>query len=117
MSYVAQIGDFMSGDFMSGDFLTWIQLIISRYKTSWNSVILSIWCKGAEVVGVKNQGPKCLLQGAEVSFHEGPKCLDKGPKCLFQKGPKCPIGAEVVGAEVSKIPNIYNIGWIYFKIR
>ena len=24
MSYVAQIGDFMSGDFMSGDFLTWI---------------------------------------------------------------------------------------------
>ena len=25
MSYVAQIGDFMSGDFMSGDFLTWIR--------------------------------------------------------------------------------------------
>ena len=57
--------------------------------------------KGAEVVGVKNQGPKCLLQGAEVSFHVGPKCLDEGPKCFFlQKGPKCPIGAEVVGAEV-----------------
>ena len=26
MSYVAQIGEFMSGDFMSGDFLTWIRL-------------------------------------------------------------------------------------------
>ena len=52
------------------------------------------------MVDVKNQGPKCLLQGAEVSFHEGPKCLDEGPKYLFQKGPKCPIGAEVVGAEV-----------------
>ena len=43
-----------------------------------------------------------------MSFHEGPKCLDEGPKCLFQKGPKCPIvaevvGAEVAGAEVSKI--------------
>ena len=25
MSYVVQIGDFMSGDFMSGDFLTWIR--------------------------------------------------------------------------------------------
>ena len=59
----------------------------------------SVFCKG----------PKWLLEGAEVSFHEGPKCLDEGPKCLFQKGPKCPIGAEVVGAEVvgaevSKIP-------------
>ena len=38
-----------------------------------------------------------------MSFHEGPKCLDEGPKCLLQKGPKCPKGAEVVGAEVSKI--------------
>ena len=36
--------------------------------------------------GVKNQGPKCLLQGAEVSFHEGPKCHDEGPKCLSKKG-------------------------------
>ena len=52
------------------------------------------------MVGVKIQGPKCLLLGGEVSFHEGLKCLDEGPKCLFQKGPKCPIGAEVVGAEV-----------------
>ena len=25
MSYVAQIGDFLSGDFVSGDFLTWIR--------------------------------------------------------------------------------------------
>ena len=25
MSYVAQIGDFMSGDFVSADFLTWIR--------------------------------------------------------------------------------------------
>ena len=48
--------------------------------------------------------PPPLMLGAEVSFHEGPKCLDEGPKCLFQKRPKCPIGAEVVGAEVSKIP-------------
>ena len=59
------------------------------------------------MVGVKNQGPKCLLLGAEVSFargrsvfNEGPKCLDEGPKCLFQKGPKCPNGAKVVGAKV-----------------
>ena len=64
------------------------------------------------MVGVEIQGPKCLLLGAEVSFHEGRKCLDEGPKCLFQKGPKCSIGAEVVGAEVvgaevSKIPYIW----------
>ena len=29
------------------------------------------------------EGPKLLLLGAEVSFHEEPKCLDEGPKCLF----------------------------------
>ena len=61
--------------------------------------------------------PNCLLKGAEVSpawgrsvFLRGAEvCLDEGPKRLFQKRPKCPIGAEVVvaevvGAEVSKIP-------------
>ena len=55
------------------------------------------------MVGVKIEGPKCLSLGAEVSFARGPKCLDEGSKFFFQKGPKCPIGAEVVGTEVSKI--------------
>ena len=71
------------------------------------------------MVSVKIQGPKCLLLGAEVSFNEGPKCLDKGPKRLFQKGPKCPIGAEmegaeVIGAEVSKI-HLRNTFFRFFR--
>ena len=59
--------------------------------------------QGTEVVGTEGVGAeisftrersvfceesKCILLGAEISFHEGPKCLGERPSCLFEKGPK-----------------------------
>ena len=73
-------------------------------------IILYLWYKGAEVVGVKIQGPKCLLLGAEVSFARSQSIFSRwaevtwrGDEVYFRKEAE---GAEVVGAEVFN-PRLY----------
>ena len=74
------------------------QPYIPSFSRGINSVILSIWCKGAEVVGVKNQGPKCLLKGAEVSFARGRSVFSRGAEVSWR-------GAEVPFPKRAEVSN------------
>ena len=82
-----------------------IELIILRYKTSQNIVNLNMWYKRGRSGRYQNSGAEGSLARGQSVFSWGAEASWQRAEVYFPKGVE---GGEMVGAEVSNPPRVYQ---------